>query len=77
MDLNIKKNRENLFNSLVSQGFFVDEYGNLEVSFEDFCEQVDDEENVITLYENLVDAEVLVDEAGNPTISQEDFLLQI
>ena len=77
MDLNIKKNRENLFNSLVSQGFFVDEDGNLEVSFEDFCEQVDDEENVITLYENLVDAEVLVDEAGNPTISQEDFLLQI
>lgn len=77
MDLNIKKNRENLFNSLVSQGFFVGEDGHLEVSFEDFCEQVDDEENVITLYENLVDAEVLVDEAGNPTISQDDFLLQL
>lgn len=77
MDLNIRKNRENLFNSLVSQGFFVDDEGNLEISFEDFCEQVDDEENVINLYENLVDAEVLVDEAGNPSISQDEFLLQI
>jgi len=77
MDIQVKKNRENLYNSLISQGFFVDDNGEPELTLEEFGEQVDDEENAITLYENLVDAEVLVDDQGNPLMSQDDFLLQI
>ena len=77
MDIQVQKNRENLFNSLISQGFFVDDNGEPEMTLAEFGEQVDDEENTISLYENLVDAEVLVDTNGNPLMSQDDFLLQI
>ena len=77
MDIQVQKNRENLYNSLISQGFFVDDNGEPEMTLAEFGEQVDDEENTISLYENLVDAEVLVDTNGNPLMSQDDFLLQI
>lgn len=77
MDIQVKKNRENLYKSLISQGFFVDDNGEPELTVDEFGEQVSDEENVIALYENLIDAEVLVDANGNPLMSQEDFLLQI
>ena len=77
MDIQVQKNRENLFNSLISQGFFVDDNGEPEMTLAEFGEQVDDEENTISLYENLVDAEVLVDSNGNPLMSQDNFLLQI
>ena len=47
MDIQVKKNRENLYNSLISQGFFVDDNGEPELTLAEFGEQVDDEENTI------------------------------
>lgn len=74
MDIQVKNNRENLYKSLISQGFFVDEDDNPEITLAEFCEQVDDEENTKILYENLVDAEVLVDGNGKPLMTEDEFL---
>ncbi|MCQ2303479.1 MAG: amino acid adenylation domain-containing protein [Bacteroidales bacterium] len=77
MAINIKQNRESLYNSLISQGFFVDDNGNPEISLADFGEQVDDTENAATLYENLVDLGIFADAEGHPTMSLDDFMRKI
>lgn len=69
----ITENRQNLYNNLIEDGYFRDEEGKINFSFEDFCSSLDDGENVGTFYDNLIEDGYFHDEEGKVYLSQDEF----
>ena len=73
----IQENRQNLYKNLISDGYFRDENGEINFSFEDFNEGLNDIDNAKTFYANMVDDGYFRDEGGELSLSEEDFLTMI
>lgn len=69
----INENRQNLYNNLLSDGYFRGGDGEVNFSFEDFCSSLDDRDNVETLYNNLIDDGYFRDEQGEINLNLEEF----
>ncbi|MBR4898272.1 MAG: amino acid adenylation domain-containing protein [Prevotella sp.] len=69
----IESNRRNLYDNLLSDGYFRDETGEINFSFEDFCETLNDPENIGVFYENLLADGYFRDENGDVNFSKEAF----
>ena len=66
-------NRKDLYESLLAEGFLIDEDGHAELSLAEFAERMADEETAITFYENLTEAGFF----GDGQTTEEEFLRQI
>jgi amino acid adenylation domain-containing protein/non-ribosomal peptide synthase protein (TIGR01720 family) len=69
----LDKNRKDLYESLIAQGYFIDDDGNAELSLDEFAERMSDEETAQTFYENLIDAEFF----GDSKMTEEEFLRSV
>ena len=69
----INENRQNLYNNLLSDGYFRGGDGEVNFSFEDFCSSLDDRDNVETFYNNLIDDGYFRDEQGEINIDLVEF----
>ena len=69
----LEKNRKDLYESLLAEGFFIDDDGNAELTLSEFAERMSDEETAKVFYENLTDAGFF----GDGEMSEEEFLRQI
>lgn len=73
----IQENRQNLYKNLVSDGYFRDENGEINFSFDDFNEGLNDIDNAKTFYANMVGDGYFRDDNGELSISEEEFLAMI
>ena len=67
------ENRQNLYNNLIDDGYFRSDDGEINFSFEDFSNALDDQENVETFYNNLISDGYFRDEDGDINFPLEDF----
>ena len=69
----IESNRKNLYDNLLSDGYFRDETGEINFTFEDFCESLNDTANIEVFYDNLLADGYFRDENGDVNFSKEAF----
>ena len=67
-------NRKNLYDDLLSLGYFKDDDGTINFPFEDFNSSLSDPEVARTLYGNLIADGFYQDEQGAATISEDEFV---
>lgn len=70
----INNNRSVLYENLINDGYFRGDDGEINYSYEDFCDSLNDKETVKVFYENLLDDGYFRDEEGNVNFSEEDFM---
>jgi hypothetical protein len=70
----IESNRRNLYDNLLSDGYFRDETGEINFSYEDFCETLNDLDNIGVFYDNLLADGYFRDENGDVSFSKEAFI---
>lgn len=70
----IESNRRNLYDNLLSDGYFRDETGEINFSYEDFCETLNDLDNIGVFYDNLLADGYFRDENGDVNFSKEAFI---
>ena len=73
----ILENRQNLYNNLIADGYFRGDDGEVNFSFEDFCEALNDQENARNFFNNMVEDGYFRDDNGELSLSEEDFLTMI
>ena len=71
------ENRHNLYENLLADGYFRGDDGEINFSFDDFNENLDDIENAKVLYENLSGDGYFRDEEGAVQLSESEFLEMI
>ena len=67
-------NRKNLYEDLLGLGYFKDEDGTINFSFEDFNASMSEPDVARTLYSNLLSDGFYQDDQGQPTISEGEFV---
>lgn len=70
----IDKNRNVLYENLINDGYFRGDDGEINYTFGDFCDSLNDEETVKVFYANLLDDGYFRDEKGNVNFSEDDFV---
>lgn len=70
-------NRKNLYDNLLGDGYFRGEDGEINFSFEEFSEGLDNRDNAIVFYENLLSDGYFKNEDGSVQLPQSDFLEMI
>ncbi len=70
-------NRKNLYDNLLNDGYFRGDNGEINFSFDDFNENLDDIENAKVLYENLLGDGYFQNEDGILQLSESEFLEMI
>ena len=75
--LGILENRQNLYNNLIADGYFRGDDGEVNFSFEEFCDALNDQENACNFFHNMVEDGYFRDENGELSLSEEDFLTMI
>lgn len=73
----ILENRQNLYDNLIADGYFRGDDGEVNFSFEDFCEGLNDQENARNFFNNMVDDGYFRDDNGELSLSEDDFLAMI
>jgi len=71
------QNRKTFYDNLLDDGYFKDEDGSINFSFEEFDESLNDNDNIVTLYENLLGDGYFRDEDGEITLTGPDFVAMI
>lgn len=66
--------RSDLYNDLIRAGYFQDENGDINFSFDDFANSIADEEVARTLYNNLIEDGFYRDDQGNIVLSEDEFV---
>lgn len=69
----LDKNRKALYEKLISLGYFKEEDGTVNLGYEDFAANLNDEEMIGLLYRNLLEDGVLKGEDGKETVTVENF----
>lgn len=70
---NLEKSRKVLYEKLISLGYFKEDDGTVNLGYEDFAANLDDEEMIGLLYHNLLDDGVLKGEDGKEVVTEENF----
>ena len=70
----IDNNRRNLYDNLIGDGYFRGDDGEINYSFDEFCESLEDIDSVKTFYSNLLDDGYFRNEDGTVNLLEEDFL---
>ena len=68
---------QNLYNKMIADGYFRGDDGEVNFSFEEFCDALNDQENARNFFHNMVDDGYFRDENGELSLSEEDFLTMI
>lgn len=68
------KNAKDLYQDLISAGYFKDDDGSINFSIDDFMESIKDEEVVRTLYDNLIDDGFYRDDTGKVILDIDTFI---
>ena len=69
----LDKSRKALYEKLISLGYFKEEDGTVNLGYEDFAANLNDEELIGLLYRNLLEDGVLKGEDGKETVTEENF----
>lgn len=69
----LDKSRKALYEKLISLGYFKEEDGTVNLGYEDFAANLNDEEMIGLLYRNLLEDGVLKGEDGKETVTEENF----
>src|SRR5574344_876215 len=70
----IDNNRRKLYDNLIGDGYFRGDDGEINYSFDEFCESLEDIDSVKTFYSNLLDDGYFRNEDGTVNLLEEDFL---
>lgn len=73
----IQQNRKTLYDNLLNDGYFRDDAGNINYSFEDFDESLNDNDTIVTFYHNLLDDGYFRDENGEINFTEADFVAML
>lgn len=69
----LDKSRKALYEKLISLGYFKEEDGTVNLGYEDFAANLNDEEMIGLLFRNLLEDGVLKGEDGKETVTEENF----
>lgn len=70
----IQSNRQNLYDNLISDGYFRGDDGEINFSFDDFSEALADQENARVFFQNIVEDGYFRGDDGELTLTEQQFL---
>lgn len=73
---NLEQNRKALFDKLVSLDYLKEDDGTLSLTFEEFAENLNDEESLSALYQNLAEDGLFCDATGKVLVTEQNFINQ-